>query len=49
MKHWRNKLKTLEDGKTSHVHRLADLIVKMAILPKVRYKAIKIPELEKHP
>lgn len=30
----RNKLKILEDGKTSHVHRSVRLKIKMAIQPK---------------
>jgi hypothetical protein len=40
----RNKsMKTSEDGKISHAHGLAELIVKIAILPKAIYRFIAIP------
>jgi hypothetical protein len=44
IKHQRKKLKkTLEDGKTSHVHGSEELALKIAMLLKVRYIFNAIP------
>jgi hypothetical protein len=39
----RKKLRMIENGEISHAHKLAELTVKMAILPKAIYRLNTIP------